>query len=105
MDTQAIDMLVNQLNAAAAIAAGKTPPQQNGGAADFAAALKGAIDQVNKVQTHAKTQAEEFQLGKPGVQVQEVMISLQKASLSFQTMVQVRNKLTAAYQDVMNMQV
>jgi flagellar hook-basal body complex protein FliE len=105
MDTRAIDQLVTQLNAAAAIAAGKTPPQQNAGAADFAGALKGAIEQVNKVQTQAKTQAEEFQLGKPGVQVQEVMLSLQKASLSFQTMVQVRNKLTAAYQDVMNMQV
>ena len=33
------------------------------------------------------------------------MISLQKANLSFQAMVQVRNKLVAAYQDVMNMQV
>ncbi len=105
MDTRAIDQLVSQLNAAAAVAAGKTPPQQNVATADFAGMLKGAIEHVNKVQSHAKTQSEEFQLGKPGVNVQEVMISLQKASLSFQTMVQVRNKLTAAYQDVMNMQV
>ncbi len=104
MDTRAIDQLVSQLNAAAAVAAGKTPPQQNVATADFAGMLKGAIEHVNKVQGNAKTQAEEFQLGKPGVNVQEVMISLQKASLSFQTMVQVRNKLTAAYQDVMNMQ-
>jgi flagellar hook-basal body complex protein FliE len=33
------------------------------------------------------------------------MINLQKASLSFQQMVQVRNKLVSAYQDVMNMPV
>ena len=33
------------------------------------------------------------------------MIELQKASISFQEMVQVRNKLVSAYQDVMNMQV
>lgn len=105
MDTQAISALVNQLNAAAALAAGKTQPQQNAGAADFAAALKGAIDQVNKAQSLAKTQSEDFQLGKPGVQVQEVILSLQKAGLSFQTMVQVRNKLTAAYQDIINIQV
>jgi flagellar hook-basal body complex protein FliE len=33
------------------------------------------------------------------------MMSLQKASLSFQTMVQVRNRLVSAYQEIMNMQV
>ena len=33
------------------------------------------------------------------------MLSLQKANLSFQTMVQVRNKLVTAYQEVMNMPV
>jgi flagellar hook-basal body complex protein FliE len=33
------------------------------------------------------------------------MISLQKANVSFQAMVQVRNKLVSAYHDVMNMQV
>ena len=44
-------------------------------------------------------------MGKPDANLQDVMISLQKASISFQTMVQVRNKLVAAYQDVMNMQV
>ena len=105
MDTSGIDLLVSQLNSAAALAAGKTPPQSSSSTADFAVALKGAIEQVRTVQDHAKTQTEDFQLGKPGTNVQEVMISLQKASLSFQTMVQVRNKLTAAYQDVMNMQV
>ena len=35
----------------------------------------------------------------------EVMIALQTASVSFQEMVQVRNKLVTAYQDVMNIQV
>jgi len=37
--------------------------------------------------------------------VQDVMLSLQKANVSFQTMVQVRNKLVTAYQEIMNMQV
>jgi flagellar hook-basal body complex protein FliE len=39
------------------------------------------------------------------VNLHDVMISLQKASLSFQTMVQVRNKLVTAYQEIMNTQV
>ena len=105
MNTTGIDQLLSQLTATAAAASGKTQPQQVNETADFAAALKGAIEQVRTVQEHAKNQSEDFQLEKPGVNVQEVMVSLQKASLSFQTMVQVRNKLTAAYQDVMNMQV
>jgi flagellar hook-basal body complex protein FliE len=33
------------------------------------------------------------------------MVALQKASISFQAMTQVRNKLLSAYQEVMNMQV
>jgi flagellar hook-basal body complex protein FliE len=33
------------------------------------------------------------------------MVSLQKASLSFQTMQQARNKLVSAYQEIMNTQV
>lgn len=35
----------------------------------------------------------------------EVMLSLQKANISFQEMVQVRNRLVTAYNDIMNMQV
>jgi flagellar hook-basal body complex protein FliE len=33
----------------------------------------------------------------------EVMIALQKASLSFQAMTEVRNRLVSAYQEIMNM--
>jgi len=39
------------------------------------------------------------------VNLQDVMVNLQKANLSFQQMVQVRNKLVTAYQDIMNMSV
>lgn len=105
MDTKGIDQLLSQMNAAAAIASGKTDSAPADGSANFADALKGAIDQVNSMQQGAEKKAEDFQLGKPDANIQDVMISLQKASISFQTMVQVRNKLVAAYQDVMNMQV
>lgn len=105
MDTRGIDQLLSQMNAAAAIAGGKSAPASSEGTANFADALKGAIEQVNGAQQSADKLAEDFQLGKPDANVQDVMISLQKANISFQTMVQVRNKLVAAYQDVMNIQV
>ena len=49
--------------------------------------------------------AANFAAGDGNTNLQDVMISLQKANISFQEMVQVRNKLVSAYQDVMNMQV
>ncbi|HEX5338711.1 MAG TPA: flagellar hook-basal body complex protein FliE [Gallionella sp.] len=103
MDTKGIDQLLSQMNAAAAIASGKPAPVAADGAANFADALKGAIEQVNNAQQGADKMAEAYQTGKSDANVQDVMIELQKASLSFQTMVQVRNKLVTAYQDVMNM--
>jgi len=48
---------------------------------------------------------QEFAAGSSNVNLQDVMVNLQKANLSFQQMVQVRNKLVSAYHDIMNMQV
>ena len=105
MDTKGIDQLLSQLNATAAMGGGKTAPAPGAGAANFADMLKGAVNSVNNAQQSADQLAQAFQLGDKDANIQDVMISLQKANLSFQTMVQVRNKLVSAYQDVMNMQV
>lgn len=71
----------------------------------FANMLKNAVNTVNSNQQQANQLTEAFQKGDPNVQMSEVMVSLQKASLSFQAMVEVRNKLVNAYQEIMNMQV
>ena len=101
-----IDLMVNQLRAVAAQAA-VTPALQTEDATghDFASMLKSAIADVNGAQMDAKLMSRQFETGDPEVNLQDVVLSLQKASLSFQTMVQVRNKLVSAYQEVMNMQV
>ncbi|MCK7498324.1 MAG: flagellar hook-basal body complex protein FliE [Comamonadaceae bacterium] len=67
--------------------------------------LKSALDQVNQAQQSAQRMAQDFSAGNPNVNLQDVMINLQKANLSFQQMVQVRNRLVNAYQDIMNMPV
>lgn len=107
MEAKAIDQMLAQLTAAARLAQG-APPRPGGegaGALDFAQVLKGALDQVNQAQIRAQQMAGEFSAGSPQVDLQDVMINLQKASLSFQQMVQVRNRLVSAYQDIMNMPV
>ena len=100
-----IDQMVNQLRAVAAQASATSAPQETGSQQDFAAMLKSAVDEVNSAQMDAKQLTRQFEAGDPDVNLQDVVLSLQKASLSFQTMVQVRNKLVSAYQEIMNMQV
>lgn len=105
MDTKGIDQLLTQLQGTSALAAGKSAEAVPGGGVDFAQTLKAAIDQVNQSQQGANAMAENFAAGDPNANLHEVMMELQKASVSFQEMIQVRNKLVSAYQDVMNMQV
>ena len=100
------DTLLVQMRALAAQAQGQKPEQVSAEkATDFADLLKQSINKVNEVQQSGSQLAEAFQKGDPNVQMTEVMVSLQKANVSFQAMVEVRNKLVSAYQEIMNMQV
>ena len=74
---------------------------------DFAKALDAAGKKVgvNFVGGYTALVHKGFSAGDPNVNLQDVMVNLQKANLSFQQMVQVRNKLVTAYQDIMNMSV
>lgn len=77
------------------------PAQVQG--ASFAQMLSKAVNNVNDVQLQANQIAQAFEMGQSGVDVTDVMIAAQKASVSFQAMTQVRNKLVQAYQDIMQM--
>lgn len=106
IDTRQVDQMLSELRSASALAGSKQA--DNGGAAggpDFSQVLKSTIDQVNAAQLDARKMAEDFSSGQSDVNLQDVMINLQKASLSFQQMVQVRNRLVSAYHDIMNIQV
>lgn len=106
IDTGNLEQMLTELRAVSAVAQGKSPTAAPAaGGADFGQALMAAIDQVNAAQQQARQIQNEFVAGNENVNLQDVMINLQKASLSFQQMVQVRNKLVTAYQDVMNMPV
>ena len=103
-----VDQLLGQMRAAQSIASklGKTATEGEAAAkTEFAEVLKTSIAQVNKTQTQAESMTHAFEVGAPGVQLHDVMISLAKANVSFHQMVQVRNRLVSAYHDIMNMQV
>ncbi|NOT85317.1 MAG: flagellar hook-basal body complex protein FliE [Methylococcaceae bacterium] len=69
----------------------------------FASILKQSIDGVNTHQQTAGKLSQAFETGDADISLAEVMIASQKADVSFQAMVQVRNKLVDAYKDIMNM--
>ena len=128
MDVSKMDSMLAQLKAGAALAAGRPAPlsasriasagvneaqgESQGGirgaggvGVHFTSVLKKSLDQVNHTQQHATRLARDFEIGAPGANLTDAMISLQKANISLQYTLQVRNKMVAAYQDIMNMPV
>jgi flagellar hook-basal body complex protein FliE len=71
---------------------------------DFSTWLTQQVLDLNTQLTHASTEVRQLAVGE-SVNVHQVMIDLEKAKLSLQLLVQVRNKLMEAYQSVMQMQV
>ncbi|BCE01337.1 flagellar hook-basal body complex protein FliE [Marinicellulosiphila megalodicopiae] len=69
----------------------------------FGDMFKSAIDSVNDSKSHANDLSSRYEQGDPSVDLPEVMIALQKSSVSFQAMTQVRNKMVEAYKEIMNM--
>jgi flagellar hook-basal body complex protein FliE len=69
----------------------------------FIETLRGAMDQTEQLQGDADTRTAALLEGQ-GMDVHSAMIAVEKADLSFQLMMQVRNKIVAAYQEISRMQ-
>ena len=69
----------------------------------FMETLQQTMDQVQDVQGDAQTKVAELLNGN-GTDLHRAMIAVEKADLSFQLMMQVRNKIVAAYQEVSRLQ-
>jgi flagellar hook-basal body complex protein FliE len=104
-----ISQIVSQLRSMAAQAGNASPaslPETSGPQRqDFAGLLQESVKHVNASQQAAGDLATRFEAGDERVELGQVIIAQQKASVSFQALTQVRNKLVSAYQEIMNMQV
>ena len=108
MSQVAINQVLSQmraLEAAAKSGEGSSIDSVAGGGSEFGKMLTKSIDKANEAQNLAGDLKEAFTQGDQGVELPQVMVALQEASISFQAMTQVRNKLLSAYQDIMNMPV
>jgi flagellar hook-basal body complex protein FliE len=70
---------------------------------DFGNVLKNAVQSVDQVNDNAAAQVSNLLQG-GNSDVNSVMIAVEKADVSFQLMMQVRNKIVSAYQDIEKMQ-
>lgn len=74
----------------------------SGGFQDF---LSNSINRVNTAQSQSNELKRAFELGDPTADLSNVMLAQAKAQVSFKAMVEVRNRLVSAYQEIMNMPV
>ena len=83
---------------------GAQPTTQATPSSDFGSALKGALEQVNGLQTKADAISNSYERGDT-TDIAAVMLAREQASVGFQATLQVRNKLLSAYKDIMSMPV
>jgi flagellar hook-basal body complex protein FliE len=89
----------------AATGARESSQAAQSGKVDFADVLKSSLDGVARAQAKSEEMQKAFVLGDKNVSLSDTMIAMQKASINFQTAIQVRNRVVQAYNDIMNMQV
>jgi flagellar hook-basal body complex protein FliE len=92
-NTQDSDRMINQSQSSA-----------GAGGVSFADTLKEAIGNVNELQKASDKKIQELSTGRTD-DVASVMIATEKADIALRTMMQVRNKIIDAYQEIMRMQV
>ena len=80
-----------------------TSASEPGESASFTDVLRSAVDSVNQSNDSAASQVASLLQGGKG-DMNSVMIAVEKADVSFELMMQVRNKIVSAYQDIEKMQ-
>ena len=93
------------LQRASQVGGGGAPaPATNGAGNSFGATMEAALKGVNESQNAATKASEAYERGET-VDVAQVMLARQKASVAFEATLQARNKLLSAYKDIMSMPV
>jgi len=98
--------MANSISGVSSSSAGVQPsasPAPGGDKSEFFKALDGAMKDVDQLQGDASSKVNELLQGN-GQDLHSAMIAVEKADLSFQLMMQVRNKIIQAYQTISQLQ-
>lgn len=96
------DLKINQINNAIGLQRPAGPRDESGGRAAFDEILDSVLAKLNQVQSDAEKAVNELA---SGGDVFQAIVAMEKADMNFQLMVEVRNKLISAYEEIMRMQV
>jgi flagellar hook-basal body complex protein FliE len=99
VDVRRIDGLAPPAQGAASIGGSAAT-----GAGSFAKVLEGSIAEVNQLQAKADAAITALASGEKA-SLQETMVAMEQADVSFRLLMQVRNKIVEAYQEILRMQV
>ena len=100
MDLKAINTQI-----ATAVAGAPVASSAAGATSDFASSLDAALKAVSRGQAQSEELQRQFALNNPDVSLEDTMVAMSKANISFAAAVQVRNRLVQAYDQIMNMPV
>jgi flagellar hook-basal body complex protein FliE len=79
------------------------PSGSSSGEESFVNVLKDSIAKVNSLQNEADKTIQDFSTGQNGVTLHQTMIEMAQADVSFHLMMQVRDRIVKAYQEMNNM--
>lgn len=96
-----IDMTIAGIGSAGNLTSVKNPDKIAGGGG-FDNVLKDAVGKISQVQKDAETAVRELS---SGGDVTSAVLSMEKADMTFQLMVEVRNRLLTAYEEIMRMSI
>jgi flagellar hook-basal body complex protein FliE len=95
---------ITQLPQLAGIGAPGTKPAAASGRGSFAGVLESSLAEVNQLQQKADAAITALATGDKA-SLHDTMIAIEQADVSFRLMMQVRNKIVEAYQEIMRIQV
>jgi len=93
---------INPITSDIPLSLGSKPAGEHGEKTRFGALLKDAISTVNDLQQQSDQEIQKIMTGESD-ELHTAVVAMQKADVSFQMMMQVRNKIVQAYQEVLRM--
>lgn len=85
-------------------ASAPAPGKAKAGGQDFASVIREQLDSVSKMQTEADANVQKLVTGQ-SQSVTDVFVATRKAEVAFSLMMEIRNKLVDAYQEIQNLRV
>jgi flagellar hook-basal body complex protein FliE len=104
-----VSRVLSQIRSLQAQSAGVSRPAEGAaaaaatGAPGFGRVLEAALDKVSLTQSTAAAAQARFEMGDSNTDLASVMLASSRAQVEFKGLVEVRNRMVRAYQDIMNM--